>query len=452
MEKLYRIEQPDLHKFLDEKLFPTSEMVKVDDFSELRKAIEMALYPNYLHWKDIKYKNWIPPELKSQKEKFWAWVKFERMRNPRQSPILDHSGKSFYWNNLRHYDELLHSITIDMSKYLFDVSSSPSDYEKYQSQGIIEEAIASSQLEGAHTTRKAAKKMIEEKREPKTADEKMIYNNYITMKSIQERFKNEKLSIDVLFEMHRMLTIGAANLKESERGNFRQNSDEIVITKGDNPLVVSYVAPSVEFVKDEIDKLIAFANDELDKENFIHPVIKAIMLHFWIGLLHPFVDGNGRLARGLFYWYLLKKGYWAFAFLPISIAIKSAPAQYSEAYILSEQDDNDLTYFIDYHLKKIEQAIENFRKFFKQKSAESRKMNKILSEHEDLNRRQIETLSKLKHSADKLITLKIYKNIHNITKVTAIKDLKNLQKLGFMSAKKHGRNVFYEITAKVDEL
>jgi len=56
-------------------------------------------------------------------------------------------------------------------------------------------------------------------------------------------------------------------------------------------------------------KLIEFANDENITTGFIHPVIKAILLHFWIGYLHPFCDGNGRTARALFYWYLLKNDY-----------------------------------------------------------------------------------------------------------------------------------------------
>lgn len=249
-----------------------------------------------------------------------------------------------------------------------------------------------------------------------------------------------------------MLTVGTSTLQEHEQGRFRLDSDKIVITKGDDPTLISYVTPPMNFVEQEISQLIDFANDELDEKDFIHPVIKAIMLHFWIGLLHPFVDGNGRLARGLFYWYLLRKGYWAFAFLPISIAIKSAPAQYSEAYILSEQDDANLTYFIDYHIRKINQAIESFRKFFKQKSSESRKINKILHEQNNLNRRQIETLTNIKQNPERQLTPTIYKNIHNITKATAIKDLKILLDSGFITARKQGRNVFYTTTKKVDKI
>ncbi|MBM3579918.1 MAG: Fic family protein [Alphaproteobacteria bacterium] len=448
MEKLYKIEQPNLSN-IEVDLTLLSETRK----PEVKAAIKRACSPEYLHWKDLKYKNWIPDQFRNHKEKFWLLVKFARQSGSAVTKIRDHKKNFFTWKKLNHYEEMLHEITLDMSRYLLDIpDASSTDYQKYQSQSLIEEAIASSQLEGAHTTRKAAKRMIEEKREPKTADERMIYNNFIAMKAIQEKFKNEKLSLDVLFDLHRMLTIGTDSVKEHEQGRFRLDSDKIVITKGDDPTVISYVTPPMDFVKKEIFHLIDFANDELDEKDFVHPVIKAIMLHFWIGLLHPFVDGNGRLARGLFYWYLLRKGYWAFAFLPISIAIKAAPAQYSEAYILSEQDDTDLTYFINYHIKKINEAIENFRKFFKQKSLESRKINKILNEHNSLNRRQIETLANIKQNPERQLTATLYKNIHNITKVTAIKDLRTLRDSGFVVSRKKGRNIFYTTTKKIDEI
>lgn len=448
LEKLYKIEKPNIDKIEISDIGYEALISK-----ELQSAIKKTASPEYLNWKDLKYKNWVPDHFKNHREKFWFLVKLHRKTNSLKTPIKDSKNNHFFWQKLVHYEEMLHEITLDMSRYLLDIpDASPSDYKKYQAQGILEEAIASSQLEGAHATRKAAKQMIEEKREPKTPDERMIYNNFITMKAIQEKFKNEKLSEDILFDLHRMLMVGTDTLKESEQGRLRQDSDKIVIVKGDDPAVISYVAPPIKFVEKEIKELIAFANDESNEEAFIHPVIKAIMLHFWIGLLHPFVDGNGRLARGLFYWYLLRKGYWAFAFLPISVAIKSAPAKYGEAYILSEQDDNDLTYFIDYHISKINQAIESFRKFFKQKSVESRKINKILYEHQNLNRRQTEALAVMIKNPEKIFTLTIYTNVNNITKATAIKDLKILLNLGFVEAEKRGRNVFYTATKKAGSI
>lgn len=440
MEKLYKIESPDIS---DED---GSRLAKLMTEPGIFRIVEKTEDPEYLHWKDIKYKNWLPEERVSKKD-FWAFVKFHRQIRQTKTPIKDASNHHFSWVKLNQYERMTHEIDIDMSKYLLNFPNmSEHERQKYQMQGIIEEAIASSQLEGAHTTRKVAKQMIQEKRKPRNDAERMILNNYQTMKAIQERYKNEKMSLEVLFELHRMLTQDTATLEDVEQGNFRSPNDRIVVQKGNDPNVISYITPPIDFVKSEIQSFIAFANDEGDDKEFTHPLIKAIMLHFWMGLLHPFVDGNGRLARGLFYWYLLRKGYWAFAFLPISIAIKSAPAQYSEAYVLSEQDDNDLTYFIDYHIRRINVAVANFKKYIQQKASEYQKIDRILQSQSDLNRRQIELLMDYRKNPEQVVNLTMYLGRFSITKATAILDLKKLLELGYLSAARRGRNVFYTPT------
>ncbi|MDR2411510.1 MAG: Fic family protein [Candidatus Peribacteria bacterium] len=53
---------------------------------------------------------------------------------------------------------------------------------------------------------------------------------------------------------------------------------------------VSYIPPKEKFLKEELKRFIDFANDKLNSDVFIHPIIKAIIIHFWIGYLHPFCD------------------------------------------------------------------------------------------------------------------------------------------------------------------
>ena len=72
---------------------------------------------------------------------------------------------------------------------------------------LIEESITSSQLEGASTTREIAKEMIREGRQPRDRGERMIFNNYQTMMSILE-FKNQAMTRDLLFGIHRLVTDG----------------------------------------------------------------------------------------------------------------------------------------------------------------------------------------------------------------------------------------------------
>ncbi len=186
--------------------------------------------------------------------------------------------------------------------------------------------------------------MILEKRKPRNKSEQMILNNYRTIMSIEEEYKNSELSLDLMFTLHRKLT--EETISKDQQGRLRKNSDEIVIQGFiGREEYISHIPPNEDFLNAEIQRLIEFANDKEDHK-FMHPIIKAIFLHFWIGYLHPFTDGNGRLARALFYWYLLKKGYWTMMYLPISTVIKQSPIQYAMAYIYTEQDNFDLTYFL----------------------------------------------------------------------------------------------------------
>ena len=346
---------------------------------------------DYLYWDKVKYKQ-LPEGL--TKEEAWSAIKFVRSLQSQETPIKDCiSSKRFTWYKLDYLDKLLHELDMDMGGSLHVGTSEidPKQRNTFISRGVMEEAIASSQLEGAHTTRKAAKKMILENRKPHNESEKMILNNYRSMLLIEGEYKKKELSIDLLLELHTKVTEGTIEL--SEAGRFRMDSDDIVV-KDKIEGIIYHTPPKDGFLKIEIKNFINFANDE-DQNEFIHPVVKAILIHFWFAYLHPFTDGNGRMARLLFYWYLLKKGYWAFSYLPISSVIKKSPEQYGMAYVYSEQDNLDVTYFLNYNLKKIKASIVEFKRYIESKKAENSLMSKIAHNSYNFNPRQIQLVQYL---------------------------------------------------------
>lgn len=223
---------------------------------------------------------------------------------------------------------------------------------------MMEEAITSSQLEGASTTRAVAKEMLETSRTPKDKSEQMIFNNYLLMKKAVEK-KDEQLSIDLILDLHQIATFKAID-NDAKPGELRQDND-IDVRNIYNE--VAHTPPCYTSLRERLNALCEFANtNHAESANgFIHPVIKAIILHFMIGYIHPFGDGNGRTARALFYWYMLRSGYWLFEFVSISKLIKEKRTDYDTVYIYTETDDFDLTYFIFHQVDVIIKAVDALR-------------------------------------------------------------------------------------------
>lgn len=436
------IENPISEKNIGEHTFLYA--MEVSNLAD--EAIPKTQTPEYLHWEKIKYKTWIPKNLSAVE--FWAIVKIFRRGGATKTAIRTPEGTHFTWNKLPRYDQIFHELDLNTGGRLVDSQLFSEEEKKtYISRGIIEESIASAQLEGAHTTREYAKKMIREGRAPVDTAQKMILNNYHTMAAIEDELKEQPMSLDLLLEIHRMLTKDTLE-KSDQEGRFRTNAENVVVASADNR--IAYVPPDMAFVEEEIKRLIDYANDTETKEiPFLHPVVKAISLHFWIGFLHPFVDGNGRLARALFYWYLLKKGYWTFAFIPVSTRIKKSPGQYAKSYIYSEQDDCDLTYFIDYNLRKIEAAKKDFLEYVHKQSSQTQDVDALENEFPDLNHRQLNLVKFLRAYPKERTNITAMKTIYGVSELTAINDLKDMVNKDLLSKRRKGRNIFYYPTSKL---
>lgn len=438
---LFRLEQPDPKKIDRNKV---SRAIR-ENKDEISEAFRKANSPTYLYWDKFKFKK-MSSDLSA--EELWVLISTYRDILSIKTPIKSKDGKYFSFLKSPSVDEYLHKIDMLVGGNIFPKSKIPmGDKEIFISRGIIEEAIASSQLEGAHTSRLAAKKLILENRQPSNASEQMIVNNYKAMLILEDQYKDRKLSRELLFEFHSILTDKTIDISEQKR--FRKDSDDIVVGgQIGSEMYTAHVPPGENFLEKEIDKLIKYANNELN-EGFIHPVIKAIFIHFWVGYLHPFTDGNGRLERTLFYWYLLQNGYWTFSYLPISTVIKKSPTQYAMAYIYSEQDSYDLTYFFDYHMKKILQSMDEFDDYVQKQLNQNKKIKNMLSTKIVLNNRQKQLLFYFVTEVDATTTTSSYATLNTISRQTAAKDLKFLENEGLIESKREGKYIRYHATEKL---
>lgn len=390
-----------------------SLMVKLQ-FNGLLKKIQ----DEYLYWDKIKYKS-----KDYQPEELWNAIKLHRFI---KSSTITFGKQKFQFVITDYMQRALHQFDMHIGGSLgSNIGIAETDKTKFIISSIIEEAISSSQMEGANTTRKKAKEMIQKEQKPKNKSEQMIMNNFVTMKHIVQH-KSEEITPEKILYVHKLISSKTLDNFEDE-GKFRDNDDVRVVNYVNSEII--HTPP----VKEELEKLIAdlclFFNN--DSDNFIHPIIKGCIIHFMIGWIHPFTDGNGRTARALFYWYMLKKGYWLTEYLSISRIIKDTKNQYEIAYLYSEIDDNDLSYFVTYHIKTMEKAYEALKEYISRKQKEvfqAAKFMKIPS----VNERMAQILKIVYDDSDRIFNIKEIESRFNISNFTARSDLKALVDLGFL--------------------
>ncbi|MHC8412799.1 Fic family protein [Pseudomonas sp. Hz4] len=228
---------------------------------------------------------------------------------------------------------------------------------------IEDEAISSSQLEGAATTTRVAKDMLKRKRLPRTPDERMVIGNYKMMNFAWEK-RYEVLSVELISAMHRVGVEGIDDAQYSP-GEFR-GSDDVVVQDGEGNTV--HTPPPAAGLVSRLQVLSKWINqphDDPDQVDYFHPLIKGIAVHFALGYEHPFRDGNGRVARALFYWFMFKNDFSAFRYIAISILLRNAPVKYGRSYLNTEADDLDLTYFIDFQCSVILRAVSGFTEAYR---------------------------------------------------------------------------------------
>lgn len=405
------------------------ELVRAEKFHDFFN-INDNKYPYWDKWK-YTARDWgIDPK------RLWAAVRSSRLASRRVN-ISSLPGFTFSIGSPSIVQNYLHEFDLNLGGSLQGESIIPSEErERYLISSLMEEAIASSQLEGAVTTRKVAKEMLENNRKPKDASEQMILNNYEGMKWIVSN-KHKRFTPDNIRHIHSILTKDTLS-QQSDEGSFRQDDEVRVVDTQTGHTV--YTPPAYEHLNQLMEDFCAFANDEGKQTFFVHPITKGIFLHFLIGYIHPFADGNGRTARTLFYWYLVKKGYWLIEYMSVSRVILASKAQYAKAYLHTEIDENDLTYFLVYNLKSIHTALEDLRKYIHHKTTEKKNVLALLR-NTYFNDRQIAVLQDLMQDVNSHFTVVQLQNRFGVSNQTARNDLTGLVNSGLLEFRKSGKKI-----------
>jgi len=417
-----------------------------ENFNYLSKYKDVDDQGRYLYWDKFRYRVDKEDDVKIA---WWAtkWARFSKIK------FLEYKDKDGAVFSFCMPDILLaklHKISKLSSQGIVPHNSIKKNY--LISSLLMEEAISSSQLEGASTTRRAAKDMLSSGRKPRTEDELMIVNNYLLMQEVK-RTKDEDLTIDTILEYHKIAT-RQNETNGNVAGEFRKNN-EIVITDG---YEVVHKPPCYSEIIDRLNMVCEFANQEhLGEEGdiFIHPIVKAIILHFMIAYEHPFSDGNGRTARAIFYWYMLKNGFDYFEYVSISKLLKNAPTQYGKSFLYSEIDENDLTYFLFYQVDIILRAIDELFNYLKEKSREYEEITELLSTSKignSLNFIQKDIVKKAIKNPGRIFTSKEIVSDYDKTANTARKYLNALVEYKILAIIKNGNTKGYIAPANIRDV
>ncbi|MBF6621083.1 MAG: Fic family protein [Patulibacter sp.] len=310
---------------------------------------------------------------------------------------------------------------------------------RYLENSLMKEAIRPSQLEGATTSRLAAKEMLRTGRAPADRSERMIVNNYRGMEFIRDGI-GDRLTPDAVLRLHSILTEGTLD-DPADVGRLQTAGDERVAVFDRTTGKLLHRPPPAGELAARLRALCDFANAQDDGDEFVHPVVRAITLHFWLGHDHPFADGNGRTARALFYWSMRTQGYWLAEYLAISRILQQAPAQYSRAYVHTETDDGDLTYFLLHQLAVVERAVEELHRYLTDRVEDQQRISVALRADADLNHRQAALLGHAVRNIDATYTFAGHANAHRVSHETARNDLRALEARGLLVRETRSRPI-----------
>ena len=400
---------PELHALLDD-LGPETFLRLVNVGATLTDG-------RYLHWDDLRWRE--PPDGLTA-EQWWGGMRLARRQLSRSTELVDIHGMPFSYSLVDPILKSLHNLDLRATGR----SAAPAavlnrtTQERYKVRGLIEEALSSSQLEGASTTRVVAKQMLRSGRQPRDRSERMIFNNYRAIDFIKEA-ASETLTPDLLLEMHALLTDGTLD-DQSSCGRFQQPGETRVSVVDWHSGEVVFSPPPAEQIPERIERMCAFADD--GEGSFTHPLVQAILLHFWLAYIHPFFDGNGRAARALFYWSALRTGYWL-----------------TEYVSISETDGNDLTYFLIHQLEVLRRAFEELAIYVDETLERMHAVERIAGDLPGLNHRQRALLGHALRHPGYRYTYQSHRTSHGVVLQTARTDLLDLMSHGLLEGGVEGR-------------
>lgn len=376
----------------------------------------------YLTREEIAYR--LPVSLPISR--FWSMMDEARRKAAIVLPLKAQDGQLFRFVINKTIEAQCDAVAAMARRESLDGIFSPELMEE----ATIEEAVWSSVIEGAFTSKAEAAKIIRQDKTPANKSEQMVKNNYKAMLYVLEHLE-EPITEKTLIDIAAIVTKDAS---DDNIEGFRKGQVYVSGRVG-----VVYTPPAAEAVSAMMADLLDFINT-----SELHPLFKACIAHFYFVYVHPFTDGNGRTARALSYMMLLRTGYDFFRYFSVSGIIADERSSYYKSMRKVEESDGDMTYFVDFYSAMLQRSVIKMEEHLIHHVFAGRMLENLEKEGR-LNERQLKGARWLLEGKHESVTVEAWKKKFKTATETARQDLFQLCDAGLLERTLEGRKAVFVI-------
>lgn len=360
-------------------------------------------------------------------QQFWPELEKERRKRSQELPLLAQNGKPFWFVLTGGIEKQCDAIA-ELARR--DIAFTGPEFDALFQDAVVDEAVYSSVIEGAFTSREQAVDFIRQNKQPRNKSEQMVKNNYDALTYVLEHLEDE-ISEETILQIAQIVTRSAA---EVQVNGYRDGAVYVTGREG-----VVYTPPQADAVPEMMRSLVEFI-----QKSELHPLLKACIAHFYFVYIHPFGDGNGRTARALSYMMLLQFGYDFFRYFSISGIVAEERGKYYRSMRNVEDSDGDMTYFIDAYSSMLARTVEKMEHHLKYHVIAGQKL-KELEQNSTLNERQLKGAKWLLESSGSNVTVEIWRKKYKVVTETARRDLLALCDAGLLVRELDGRKAVFRV-------
>ena len=360
-------------------------------------------------------------------QQFWPELEKERRKHSQELPLLAQDGKPFWFVLTGGIEKQCDAIA-ELARR--DIAFTGPEFDALFQDAVVDEAVYSSVIEGAFTSREQAADFIRQNKQPRNKSEQMVKNNYDALTYVLEHLEDE-INEETILQIAQIVTRSAAEVQVT---GYRDGAVYVTGREGD-----VYTPPQADAVPEMMRALVEFI-----QKSELHPLLKACIAHFYFVYVHPFGDGNGRTARALSYMMLLQAGYDFFRYFSISGIVAEERGKYYRSMRNVEDSDGDMTYFIDVYSGMLARTVEQMEHHLKYHVLAGQKL-KELEQNGRPNERQLKGAKWLLESSGSSVTVETWRKKYKVVTETARRDLLALCDAGLLVRELDERKAVFRV-------